>query len=42
MLMRGNTLIAGSYVVVPGRSDIVGKPMAIMLLHNTLAAARNF
>jgi methylenetetrahydrofolate dehydrogenase (NADP+)/methenyltetrahydrofolate cyclohydrolase len=30
--MRKNIPIAGSHVVVLGRSDIVGKPMAIMLM----------
>jgi len=32
LLMRKNIPIAGSHVVVLGRSDIVGKPMAIMLM----------
>ncbi len=32
LLMRRNIPIAGSHVVVLGRSDIVGKPMAIMLM----------
>jgi len=32
MLLRRNIPIAGSHVVVVGRSDIVGKPMGIMLM----------
>lgn len=32
MLLRNNVKIAGANVVVVGRSDIVGKPMAIMLM----------
>lgn len=32
LLVRRNIPIAGSHVVVLGRSDIVGKPMAIMLM----------
>jgi methylenetetrahydrofolate dehydrogenase (NADP+)/methenyltetrahydrofolate cyclohydrolase len=32
MLLRSNIKIAGANVVVVGRSDIVGKPMAIMLM----------
>jgi methylenetetrahydrofolate dehydrogenase (NADP+) / methenyltetrahydrofolate cyclohydrolase len=32
MLLRSNVKIAGANVVVVGRSDIVGKPMAIMLM----------
>jgi methylenetetrahydrofolate dehydrogenase (NADP+)/methenyltetrahydrofolate cyclohydrolase len=32
LLLRKNIPIAGSHVVVLGRSDIVGKPMAIMLM----------
>ncbi len=32
MLIRSNVAIAGANVVVVGRSDIVGKPMAIMLM----------
>jgi methylenetetrahydrofolate dehydrogenase (NADP+)/methenyltetrahydrofolate cyclohydrolase len=32
LLIRKNIPIAGSHVVVLGRSDIVGKPMAIMLM----------
>ncbi len=32
LLVRKNIPIAGSHVVVLGRSDIVGKPMAIMLM----------
>jgi methylenetetrahydrofolate dehydrogenase (NADP+)/methenyltetrahydrofolate cyclohydrolase len=33
MLDRSNIAIAGSRAVVIGRSDIVGKPMALLLLH---------
>ncbi len=33
MLKRYNIPIAGKHAVVVGRSDIVGKPMALMLLH---------
>jgi len=33
MLMRYNIPIAGRRAVVVGRSDIVGKPMALMLMH---------
>ncbi|MEN6406478.1 MAG: bifunctional methylenetetrahydrofolate dehydrogenase/methenyltetrahydrofolate cyclohydrolase FolD [Thermoguttaceae bacterium] len=32
MLIRNNISIAGAHVVVLGRSDIVGKPMAILLM----------
>ena len=32
LLLRHNIPIAGAHVVVVGRSDIVGKPMAIMLM----------
>lgn len=32
LLLRAGIAIAGSHVVVVGRSDIVGKPMAIMLM----------
>jgi methylenetetrahydrofolate dehydrogenase (NADP+) / methenyltetrahydrofolate cyclohydrolase len=32
MLLRSNIPIAGAHVVVLGRSDIVGKPMAVMLM----------
>lgn len=32
LLIRRNVTIAGSHVVVLGRSDIVGKPVAIMLM----------
>jgi methylenetetrahydrofolate dehydrogenase (NADP+)/methenyltetrahydrofolate cyclohydrolase len=32
MLLRNNIPIAGANVVVVGRSDIVGKPMAILLM----------
>jgi methylenetetrahydrofolate dehydrogenase (NADP+) / methenyltetrahydrofolate cyclohydrolase len=32
MLLRSNIKIAGANVVVVGRSDIVGKPMAVMLM----------
>ncbi len=32
LLLRNNIPIAGSNVVVVGRSDIVGKPMAVMLM----------
>ena len=32
MLIRNNIQIAGAHVVVLGRSDIVGKPMAILLM----------
>ncbi len=32
MLLRNNIAIAGANVVVVGRSDIVGKPMAILLM----------
>ena len=32
LLIRNNIKIAGANVVVLGRSDIVGKPMAIMLM----------
>jgi methylenetetrahydrofolate dehydrogenase (NADP+)/methenyltetrahydrofolate cyclohydrolase len=32
MLLRNNIPIAGANVVVVGRSDIVGKPMAVMLM----------
>jgi methylenetetrahydrofolate dehydrogenase (NADP+)/methenyltetrahydrofolate cyclohydrolase len=33
LLKRSNIPIAGRHAVVVGRSDIVGKPMAMMLLH---------
>ncbi|MEO6323292.1 MAG: bifunctional methylenetetrahydrofolate dehydrogenase/methenyltetrahydrofolate cyclohydrolase FolD [Thermoanaerobaculia bacterium] len=33
MLRRENVEIAGKHAVVVGRSDIVGKPMALLLLH---------
>jgi methylenetetrahydrofolate dehydrogenase (NADP+) / methenyltetrahydrofolate cyclohydrolase len=33
LLVRSNITIAGSRAVVIGRSDIVGKPMALLLLH---------
>src|SRR5436189_1965084 len=33
LLERSNVAIAGSRAVVIGRSDIVGKPMALLLLH---------
>jgi len=33
LLRRSNIPIAGQHAVVIGRSDIVGKPMALMLLH---------
>jgi methylenetetrahydrofolate dehydrogenase (NADP+)/methenyltetrahydrofolate cyclohydrolase len=33
ILKRSNIPIAGQHAVVVGRSDIVGKPMAILLLH---------
>src|SRR5580692_10712317 len=33
ILKRSNILIAGQHAVVVGRSDIVGKPVAILLLH---------
>jgi methylenetetrahydrofolate dehydrogenase (NADP+)/methenyltetrahydrofolate cyclohydrolase len=33
LLVRSNVAIAGSRAVVIGRSDIVGKPMALLLLH---------
>jgi methylenetetrahydrofolate dehydrogenase (NADP+)/methenyltetrahydrofolate cyclohydrolase len=33
LLERSNVLIAGARAVVIGRSDIVGKPMALLLLH---------
>ena len=33
LLKRYNISIAGKHAVVVGRSDIVGKPMALMLLH---------
>ena len=32
MLIRNKISIAGAHVVVVGRSDIVGKPMAVMLM----------
>jgi methylenetetrahydrofolate dehydrogenase (NADP+) / methenyltetrahydrofolate cyclohydrolase len=32
MLIRGNIPISGANVVIVGRSDIVGKPMAVMLM----------
>ena len=34
MLKRANINIAGAHAVVVGRSDIVGKPMAMLLLHH--------
>jgi methylenetetrahydrofolate dehydrogenase (NADP+)/methenyltetrahydrofolate cyclohydrolase len=33
ILRRNNTPIAGRHAVVVGRSNIVGKPMAMLLLH---------
>ena len=33
LLKRGGIAIAGQRAVVVGRSDIVGKPMAMLLLH---------
>jgi methylenetetrahydrofolate dehydrogenase (NADP+)/methenyltetrahydrofolate cyclohydrolase len=33
ILKRSNILIAGQHAVVVGRSDIVGKPVAMLLLH---------
>jgi methylenetetrahydrofolate dehydrogenase (NADP+)/methenyltetrahydrofolate cyclohydrolase len=33
LLRRSNIPVAGKHAVVVGRSDIVGKPMALMLLH---------
>jgi methylenetetrahydrofolate dehydrogenase (NADP+)/methenyltetrahydrofolate cyclohydrolase len=33
LLERSNVMIAGTRAVVIGRSDIVGKPMALLLLH---------
>ena len=33
MLRRYNIPVAGRHAVVVGRSDIVGKPMALLLLH---------
>ena len=38
MLQRSNVKIAGANVVVVGRSDIVGKPMAIMLMQRGIDA----
>jgi methylenetetrahydrofolate dehydrogenase (NADP+)/methenyltetrahydrofolate cyclohydrolase len=38
LLVRKNLGIAGSHVVVLGRSDIVGKPMAIMLMQRGAGA----
>lgn len=38
MLLRSNVPIAGANVVVVGRSDIVGKPMAIMLMQRSKEA----
>jgi methylenetetrahydrofolate dehydrogenase (NADP+) / methenyltetrahydrofolate cyclohydrolase len=35
MLKRSNVPIAGARAVVIGRSDIVGKPMALLLLHES-------
>ena len=35
MLLRNNIKIAGAHVVVVGRSDIVGKPMALMLMQRS-------
>jgi methylenetetrahydrofolate dehydrogenase (NADP+) / methenyltetrahydrofolate cyclohydrolase len=35
MLLRSNVQIGGANVVVVGRSDIVGKPMAIMLMQRS-------
>jgi methylenetetrahydrofolate dehydrogenase (NADP+)/methenyltetrahydrofolate cyclohydrolase len=32
LLVRNNVLIAGSHVVIVGRSNIVGKPLAMMLM----------
>jgi methylenetetrahydrofolate dehydrogenase (NADP+)/methenyltetrahydrofolate cyclohydrolase len=34
LLERSNIAIAGAHAVVIGRSDIVGKPMAMLLLHH--------
>lgn len=33
LLVRSNVAIAGTHAVVLGRSDIVGKPLALLLLH---------
>jgi len=38
LLLRNNIPIAGANVVVVGRSDIVGKPMAVMLMQRTRGA----
>jgi len=38
MLLRNNIEIAGANVVIVGRSDIVGKPMAILLMQRGRAA----
>jgi methylenetetrahydrofolate dehydrogenase (NADP+)/methenyltetrahydrofolate cyclohydrolase len=38
MLVRSNVPIAGANVVVVGRSDIVGKPMAVMLMQRSKEA----
>jgi methylenetetrahydrofolate dehydrogenase (NADP+)/methenyltetrahydrofolate cyclohydrolase len=38
MLVRSNVKIPGSNVVVVGRSDIVGKPMAVMLMQRSKEA----
>ena len=38
MLLRSHIKIAGANVVVVGRSDIVGKPMAIMLMQRSKEA----
>jgi methylenetetrahydrofolate dehydrogenase (NADP+)/methenyltetrahydrofolate cyclohydrolase len=35
LLRRSNIPVAGKHAVVVGRSDIVGKPMALMLLHES-------
>ena len=41
MLRRSDIPVAGRHAVVIGRSDIVGKPMALMLLHaNAIIAAK--
>jgi len=33
LLVRNNVSIAGAHVVIVGRSNIVGKPLALMLMH---------
>jgi len=40
LLVRSNIRIAGARAVVIGRSDIVGKPMALLLLHLPLEDRR--